>query len=198
MVLLVSADVPVNNLAEFIAYAKTNPGKLNYGAPGVGSFGHLGAELLQKKAGIQLYFVPYQNGTQVNLALSTGEVKMMIISLPDARTAMGLNKGIKALAVTSPQATPLMPGVASLSETLPGVFFEQYFGLLAPEGTPDSVIQSLAEAVKVSLAEESVRKQYLALGIQPFSSTSDELARIMKADYDKWEPIIDSLGLRKK
>lgn len=197
MVMIVSADLPVANVAEFIAYVKASPGKVNYGAPGVGSFGHLAAELLQKQTGMQMYFVPYQNGTQVNLALSTGEVKMTINSLPDARTAMGLNKGIKALAVTSPQATPLLPGVPALSETLTGVFVEQYFGLLAPAGTPDKVVQALGEGVKASLADEAVRKQYLNLGMQPVSSTSEELARVMKADYDRWEPIISTLGLKK-
>ena len=197
MVMVVSPDLPVSNVAEFIAYVKANPGKVNYGAPGVGSFGHLATELLQQKAGIQMYFVPYQNGTQVNLALSTGEVKMTITSLPDARTAMGLNKGVKALAVTSLQATPLLEGVPPLSETLPGLFVEQYFGLLAPAGTPAKIVQSLAEAVKVSLADEAVRKQYLGLGLLPVSSTSDGLAAIMKADYDRWEPIISGLGLKK-
>jgi tripartite-type tricarboxylate transporter receptor subunit TctC len=197
MVMLVSGDLPVSNVAEFIAYAKANPGKVNYGAPGVGSFGHLAAELLQKEAGIQMYFVPYQNGTQVNLAVAAGEVKMMIISLPDARTALGLGKGVKALAVTSPEPTPLMPGVPAMSATIRGYSVLQHFGLLAPAGTPPHIVQSLGEAVRVSLSDDSVRKQYITLGLSPISSSSDELAKIMAEDYERWEPIIKSLGLKK-
>jgi tripartite-type tricarboxylate transporter receptor subunit TctC len=197
MVMVVSADLPVKNVAEFIAYVKANPGKVNYGAPGVGSFGHLAAELLQKDAGIQMYFVPYQNGTQVNLALAAGEVKMTINSLPDGRSALNLDKGIKALAVTSAERTPLMPDVPAMSETLPGFSVEQHFGLLAPAGTPDKIVRSLGDAVRLSLADEAVRKQYISLGLMPVSSSSEELAKVMKADYDRWEPIISGLGLKK-
>ena len=197
MIMVVSADLPVKNVAEFIAYVKANPGKVNYGAPGVGSFGHLAAELLQKETGMQMYFIPYQNGTQVNLALAAGDVKMTINSLPDGRSALNLDKGIKALAITSPERTSLMPGLPAISETLPGFSVEQTFGLLAPAGTPDKTVRSLGEAVKLSLADEKVRQQYLGLGLLPASSSSEELAKIMKADYDRWEPIISALGLKK-
>ncbi|MBS0549087.1 MAG: tripartite tricarboxylate transporter substrate binding protein, partial [Proteobacteria bacterium] len=93
MVMVVSGDMPAKNVAEFLAYVKANPGKVNYGTAGVGSFGHLAGELLQKMTGTKMETVPYATGSQTDLAVANGEVKMMINSLPDARVAIGMGKG---------------------------------------------------------------------------------------------------------
>ena len=197
MAMVVSASLAVSNVSEFIAYAKAHPGKINYGASGIGSLSHLAAELLQEKAGIKMYFVPYQSGTQVNLAVAADEIQMMILTLPDVKTALGLNKTLKALAVTSPQRTPLMPDVPAMAETLPGYSVEVNFGLLAPVGTPERVTRKLADAVKALLLDEAVRKQFVGVGVLPTSSTPEDYAKAIQADYDLWAPIIARLNLGK-
>ena len=199
MVVLASQDTPASNIREFIAYAKANPGKVNYGATGFGSFGHLAAELIQKEASIQLFFIPYQSGSQVNVALAQGDIKMSILSVPDARTALNMGRGIKALAVTSAEPTSLMPGVPTLAETIPGIVVEQNFSVLAPFETPSAIIRYLADAIKATLEDPTVRQQYLNLGVNPASSTPERMGELMKADYAKWGPIIKSLdNIQKK
>ncbi len=197
MVMVVSGDIPVSNVAEFIAYLKANPGKINFGTAGIGSFGHLAGELFQKMTGTKMELVPYSTGTQTNVAVANGEVKMMINSLPDARTAIALGKGAKAIAVTTAASTPLMPGVPPLSDTVPGFVAVNHFGVLAPANTPANIVKILGDAIRASMADEAVREQYTKLGLEPKSGSAEEMAKLIADDYARWEPIIKTLKIGK-
>lgn len=194
MVMVVSGDLPVANVAEFIAYAKANPGKVNYGTAGIGGLGHLSGELFQKMTGTKIELVPYTTGSQTNLAVANGEVKMMFNSLPDARIAIGMGKGAKAIAVTSPGPTSLMPGVPPLADTIPGFVAVNRFSVLAPAHTPANVVKVLGDAVRASMSDETVRQQYTTLGLEPRTSSPEELAKLIADDYARWEPIIKALN----
>ena len=197
MVMVISGDTPAANVAEFIAYVKANPGKVNYGTAGVGSFGHLAGELFQRMTGTKMEVVPYSSGSQTDVAVANGEVKMMINSLPDARIAIGLGKGAKAIAVTTAGPTPLMPGVPPMSDTIPGFLAVNHFGVLAPPKTPANIVAILGDAIRSSMADEAVREQYTKLGLEPRSGSSEELAKLIADDYARWEPVIASLNIGK-
>lgn len=197
MVMVVSGDMPAKNVAEFLAYVKANPGKVNYGTAGVGSFGHLAGELLQKMTGTKMETVPYATGSQTDLAVANGEVKMMINSLPDARVAIGMGKGARAIAVTTAKASSLMPDVPPLSDTIPGFEAVNHFGVLAPANTPPAIVKILGDAIRASMTDEAVREQYVKLGLEPKTGTSEELGKLIADDYARWEPVIKSLEINK-
>lgn len=197
MAMVVSASMPVNNTAEFIAYTKANPEKVNFGISGIGSLSHLAGELLQQKAGIKFHLVPYQSGSQVTLAVAADEIQMMILTVPDVKAALNINKALKVLAVTSPERSALLPDVPAMAEVLPGYAVEVNFGLLAPAGTPEPVKNKLAESVRTVLSDEAVRQKFFSVGVQAAPSSSEQYGKIIKADYDLWEPIIRSFGLKK-
>ncbi len=197
MVMLVSPAIPVASVAELVSYAKYNPSKVEYGTSGIGSFGHLAVELFQQRAAVRLLAVPYQGGTQAIVGLLAGDVKVVVVSLPDARNALKQDKGVRAIAVTSPERTELMPGVPAMSETLPGYVVMQHFGLLAPAGTPADVVNKLADATAAALASPEVREKFVSLGMVPVSSSPAEFARLIVDDRTHWGPIIAGLGLKK-
>lgn len=193
MVMLVSPAIPVTSVAELAAYAKKNPSKVEYGTSGVGSFGQLAVELFQQRAGVRLLAVPYQGGAQAILGLLAGDVKVLVVSLPDARNAIQQNKGVRAIAVTSPERTRLMEGVPAMAETLPDYVVMQHFGLLAPAGTPPDVVKKLADATATALAAPEVREKFVSLGMLPVSSSPAEFAKVMADDRAHWGPIISTL-----
>ncbi len=197
MAMVVSASMPVQNTAEFIAYAKANPEKVNFGISGIGSLSHLSGELLQQKAGIKFHLVPYQSGSQVTLAVAANEIQMMILTVPDVKAALNINKALKVLAVTSPERSSLLPNVPAMAETIPGYAVEVNFGLLAPAGTPEPIKAKLAEAVRSVLTDEAVKQKFLGVGVQATPSSPEQYAKTIQADYDLWEPIIRSFGLKK-
>lgn len=197
MVMVVSGDTPAHNVAEFLAYVKANPGKVNYGTAGVGSFGHLAGELFQKVTGTKMETVPYATGSQTDLAVANGEVKMMINSLPDARIAIGMGKGARAIAVTTAKASSLMPDVPPLSDTIPNFEAVNHFSVLAPANTPAAIVKILGDAIRASMADEAVREQYVKLGLEPKTGSSEELGKLIADDYARWEPVIKSLDTGK-
>lgn len=194
MVMLVSPAIPVTSVAELVIYTRSNPSKVEYGTSGIGSFGQLAVELFQQRAGVQLLGVPYQGGAQAIVGLLAGDVKVLVVSLPDARSAVQQNKGVRAIAVTSPERTDLIPGIPAMSETLPGYVVMQHFGLLTPAGTPTDLVNKLADATAAALAAPEVREKFISLGMIPVSSSPAEFAKLIAEDRAHWGPIIASLG----
>jgi tripartite-type tricarboxylate transporter receptor subunit TctC len=117
----------------------------------------------------------------------------IVVSVPDARNALQQNKGVRAIAVTSPERTDMMKGVPAMAESLPGYVVMQHFGLLSPAGTPADVVRKLAEATATALAEPEVREKFTSLGMLPVSSTPEELGKVIADDREHWGPIIAKL-----
>jgi tripartite-type tricarboxylate transporter receptor subunit TctC len=196
LVLTVSPSVPVNSVQELIALAKAKPGNLNYGTSGIGSLGHLAALRFAKALGIEVTHVPYKSAPEVINAMLRGDVGFFfdspITALPFIRSGK-----VKALAVTSPARSPVMPEVPTIAEAaMPGFEVLGWNGMLAPASTPRPVIDKLnADVVRV-LRMPDIVKQLADQGVDVVGNTPDEFAAIIPADIAKWREIIVAAGIK--
>jgi tripartite-type tricarboxylate transporter receptor subunit TctC len=191
-VLLVNPNVPARSLGELIAYAKANPGKLNYSSQGNGTTSHLTAELFKSMAGgLQITHVPYKGTAPALQALVAGEVEMMCdnlgVSLPHVKAGR-----LKALAVASPKRVPALPSVPALAESLPGFEAVAWFGIVGPPGTPAAVAEKLSMGVAEALKHSDVRERLAALSAEPMGLSPAQTADYMKRETERWAAVIRS------
>jgi tripartite-type tricarboxylate transporter receptor subunit TctC len=192
--LIVSPELPVNNLREFIALAKAKPGQLSYASLGRGSSLHLATELLKMMAGIDLVHVPYKGTTSAMPDLMAGRVNMMF----DAGAMFGQVQAgkLKLLATTSPQRTPSLPNVPTMSEAgVPGYEVVIWFGLVAPAGTPKAIVERLAHEVAEVEKQPAFKKRFNGTGIEPAASTPASFADLIKKDTVKWTKVLRDAGI---
>jgi tripartite-type tricarboxylate transporter receptor subunit TctC len=196
-VLAVHPSVPVHSVKEFIAYAKSNPGKLNYSSPGVGSTTHLASELLKSIAGIDMVHVPYQGNQPAITGLRGNEVQMAIF---DAGLIMPhANAGrLRALAATSLQPSPLAPGLPTVAASgLPGYESIGLTGVLATgDKTPKSVIARLNQEIVRHISRPENRELFLKSGVELVGSSPEEFAEAMRSDVAKMGKLIKDIGLK--
>jgi len=196
LVVLVHPAVPANSIAELIALAKREPGKLNYASAGSGSGIHLGTELLAHMAGIKLTHIPYKGSSPALADLLGGHVSIYLSSLPPA---IGLVKDgrVRALAVTGPQRSPIFPDLPTVAEAaLPGYEAVLHYGIVAAAGTPQSIVDKLNAALKAALAEEDVRARIIADGAEPLATTPAEYAADIDREETKWSAIVKLSGAK--
>jgi tripartite-type tricarboxylate transporter receptor subunit TctC len=175
--LAVHVDLPVNSVAELIAYAKANPGKLQYGSSGIGSPHHLAGELLRQKTGIEIVHVPYRGGAATINDLLGGHIKVAFLSLSTAVPHLGSGK-IRIVAVVEKSRYAAMPDVPTIGETVPGFEMSSWLGFFAPAGTP--LITRLNEAMVKVLTTDAVKEKLAALGLVVAPSTPAELAATVR------------------
>ena len=194
--LVVNTGVPATNVKEFIAFAKTQPGKLNYGSSGNGGAGHLAGELFKLMAGVDIVHVPYKGGGPAMLDLLGGQIQVIFATLVTALPQMRAGK-IRGLAVTTGKRAPMIPEVPTIAEAgLPGYEAPNWYGLVAPAGTPKAIIARLnRETVKV-LEMPEVRDAYFASGLLPQSSTPEAFRAYIKSEVEKWGELIKRIGIR--
>lgn len=192
---VVNSEVPAKNIAEFIALAKTQPGKLNYGSAGAGTAHHLIGEMFKLRAGVDLVHVPYKGSAPAVADLLSGQVQLMFDTVTSGLPQVKAGK-LRALAVTTAKRSSAMPDVPSLSETaLPGFDVGTWFGLLAPAATPPAIVQKLnAEIVKI-IQQPDVRKQMLEAGSEPMGNTSQQMAAQIKAELEAFEAVVKQIKL---
>ena len=189
-VLVVPNSLPVKNLQEFIALAKANPGKYNYGSSGNGTIGHLSGELFKAQAGVFLTHIPYRGTGLVFTDMVSGQVHMLIDNYVTAQSNIREGK-LRVLGVTSPQRLPFMPEVPTLAEQgLKGFDVSNWFGIYAPKGTPTDAITRVSTAFNQALQEPEMQKRLATLGATPTGSTPQEMARVVAADTARWEKLI--------
>jgi tripartite-type tricarboxylate transporter receptor subunit TctC len=194
-VLVVNPSLPVRTLAEFVAYAKAHPGRLNYASSGSGSTNHLAMELIRNAFGIDLVHVPYRGGVVTMQALVAGDVQAGvegILSLP-AFLAAGT---VRPLAVTSAARSPMLPEVPALAETLPGFDASAWVVFFAPRGTPEAVLDRLAAEMRASLERPGVRDKLAELGATPVGTTPAQAAAFHRAELEKWRRAVELSGAR--
>ena len=177
--LAVHVDLPVNSVAELIAYAKANPGKLQYGSSGIGSPHHLAGELLRQKSGIEIVHVPYRGGGATINDLLGGHIKVAFLSLSSAVPHLRSGK-IKIVAVVEKSRYAAMPDVATIGETVPGFEMSSWLGFFAPAGTPAPLITRLNEAMAKVLTTDAVKEKLATLGLAVAPSTPAELAAVVR------------------
>jgi tripartite-type tricarboxylate transporter receptor subunit TctC len=188
-VLIANAQLPVKNIAELIAYARANPGKLNFASAGIGTPPHLSGELFKSMAGVNLVHVPYKGGGPAMVDLMAGQVQLYFSGISSALPQIKQGS-VHAIAVTSPKRTAQMPDMPTIAESgLPG------FAVVAPANTPAPVINTLNAALAKILAEPNVMKQMAALGIDPEHSTPAELAIYQKTEREKWSKVVNDAGI---
>ena len=195
-VLLVHPSLGVNSVAELIALARQNPGKLNYASQGSGSTSHLTAELFKSMAGgLQITHVPYKGTAPALTDLLAGQVDMMCdnlgVSLPHVRSGK-----LKALAVASKQRFAGLPDAPALAETLPGFESRAWYGIVAPPRTPAPIAAQVSAGVADALKNADVLKRLQELSAEPMGLTPAETAAFMKAESERWGAVIRSAGVK--
>jgi len=183
----------IHSMADLIAYAKANPGKLNYGSGGNGSAGHLAGELLKQRADISVLHVPYRGGNPAQLALLSGEVDFNIDNLVTAAANIRAGK-LRALAVTSATPSPLLPKVPALVQTFPDFVIDTWWGLIAPAGTPEAVVQRLNRAFVDALNAPATKTRFAALMAEPMPSSPAQFDRFMADERAKYQAIVAASG----
>jgi tripartite-type tricarboxylate transporter receptor subunit TctC len=194
-VLVVHPSLPVNNVNELVALAKAKPGQLNFASGGVASFNQLCAELLKMTAKIDIVHVPYKGGGPAVADLVGGKVDMLFTGAPVTISHIKAGR-LKLLAVTDSKRAAALPDTPTVGESLPGFEFNNWYGIMAPAGTPRPIVEFLNAEVLRILALPEVREKFAALGADPTPSTPERFGAVMAADAEKWGRVIKQVGVR--
>jgi len=190
-VMVISPKLPVNSVAEFIAYAKARPGQLNMSSSGNGTSIHLTGELFKTVTGTYMVHFPYRGSAPAVTDLITGNMNVMFDNLPSALPHIKSGR-LKALAVTSRTRSPALPDVPTIEEAagLKGFDASSWFGLFAPAGTPRTVVDKIQADVAKALSQPAVRERFVAQGADPGGNTPDQFAAFIRAETEKWTRVV--------
>jgi tripartite-type tricarboxylate transporter receptor subunit TctC len=190
-VMVINPKLPVNTVAEFIAYAKARPGQLNMASSGNGTSIHLSGELFKTVTGVYMVHFPYRGSAPAVTDLIAGNMNVMFDNLPSALPHIKSGR-LKALAVTSRTRSPALPNVPTIEEAagLKGFDASSWFGLFAPAGTPRAIVDKIQADVAKALALPEVRERFLAQGADPGGNTPDQFAAFIRAETDKWTRVV--------
>lgn len=194
-VMVVSPAIKARNVAEFIAYAKANPGKLNYASGGVGSSAHMSAELFKSMTGTEMTHVPYKGSAPAVAALLGDEVNVMIGNLPPWSAHIKAGK-VRALAVTTAARYQALPEVPTLAESLPGFETVAWFAVFAPAGTPKPVIERMNREINAALAMPEVRERLATSNCDPEPGTPESLGTRVAGDVARWKKLAADKNIR--
>lgn len=185
----------INSLADLIAYAKTHPGKLNYGSGGNGSAGHLAGEMFKNQAGVFAVHIPYNGGNPAQLGLLSGQVDFNFDNLATAAPNIRSGK-LKALAVTTAQRAASMPDVPAMSETLSGFEIDTWWGLVVPAGTPTDTVRKLNAAFTEALRSPEVKARFATLMAEPAPTTPEQFDALMARERTKYQRVVKISGAK--
>lgn len=193
--LVVKNELPVKNVAEFIAYLKANPGKLNYASSGAGSTIHLSGEIFKKATGTEMVHVGYRGSGPALNDLVAGQVDLMFGDIPTVISLVRAGK-LKALGVTTAQRFSLAPDLPAIAETVPGFDVFSFFGAAVRAGTPPEIAKKIEADCIAAAKEPAVRDKLAALNAETVGSTAVEFAAFVKAEREKWGKLITELKLK--
>jgi len=195
MVMEVNSSLPVKTVAEFIAYAKANPGKLNFASSGIGTGSHVAAELFKSMTGIDMVHVPYHGPAQALTDLISGRVQVMFDVLTSSIAHIRAGE-VRALAVTTAARSAALPDLPTVADTVPGYESSGWAGLGAPSGTPADIIATLNGAVAAGLADAKVQASLANLGGAPMPMAPGEFGKFLAAETDKWAKVVKFAGIK--
>jgi tripartite-type tricarboxylate transporter receptor subunit TctC len=193
LMLVANPSVPVKNTSELIAYAKANPGKVNFGSSGTGTPLHLGGELFNVQAGTDITHVPYKGAAPALTDVLGGQIQTAMIGTPAALPYVKSGK-LTPIGVTSLKRSPNAPEVPAIAETLPNFEVELVYALVAPAGTPNAIIKRLNTQMSTILNNPETKTQLASRGFDVQTSTPDQLGAYIKAEVTKWAPIVKKSG----
>ena len=195
-VLMVHPALPVKSVRDFVAYARANPGKLNFTSPGAGTTQHLVGELFKLAAGIDMVHIPYKGGGQAQADVVGGQAQSLFNVVPTALPMIRADK-LRAIAVTGQTRSEALPEVPTMIEAgYPGVTAVTWNGILAPAGTPREIVARLNAAMVSVLRTAEMKEQLAKLGQEVAWSTPDEFAQFLRDETEKWRKVIASAGLK--
>jgi len=192
-VLAVNPSVPAKTLPEFIAYAKANPGKINYASFGVGSAPHMNGELFDMMAGVKMVHVPYRSSPVPDLL--SGQVQAIFSPMPVTINFIKAGK-LNALAVTSDKPSDALPGVPTVAQYVPGFNAGIWHGIGAPKGTPPDIIAKLNKEINAVLADPETKAKFAKYGGVPVGGTSEAFGKFIHAEIEKWAKVIKTANIK--
>jgi len=192
-VMEVNPNVPAKTVAEFIAYAKANPGKVNLASSGNGTSVHLSGELFMAMTGVKMTHVPYRGSAPALTDLIAGQVQVLFDNLPASIEHIKGGK-LRALAVTTEQRSDALPGVPTVAETVPGYEASAWFGMGAPKDTPPEIIAVLNKAINEALADPNIKARLADFGGVPMGGTPADFGKIVVDETEKWRKVVEFAG----
>jgi tripartite-type tricarboxylate transporter receptor subunit TctC len=195
LVLVVRPDLPIHSLAELVAYAKAHPGKLSYGSVGPGSTTHLAGAILGKMAGVDLLHVPYKGAAPVITDLIGKQIDIAFLNISGA---VAFLKGgqLRGIAVSTLKPSALMPELPTIAQTYPGYEINSWYGMMAPAGTPQPIVDRLQREIAAIVKLPDVAKQLESLGLAPEGTTPTQYAQQIQTDLSRWRDGVKAAGLQ--
>ena len=192
-VLVANPAFPAKNTADLIALAKQQPSKINIGSAGNGTLNHLIGEMLGKATGIDLVHIPYKGSSAAATDLVAGQVQVSVQSLPSSIAFIRSGK-MKVLGVVNPKRLPALPDAPTIGETVKGFGTTPWYGVFAPAGTPKSIITQLNVAIAKALESKDAQERLAGVGCEPFKSTPEQFAQLVRDDLPRWARIVKESG----
>jgi len=191
----VNNDVPAKTVAEFIAYVKANPGKVNMASSGNGTSVHLSGEMFMAMSGARMQHVPYRGAAPAITDMLGGQVQVIFDNMPSIIQHVRAGS-LRALGVTTAERSPQLPDVPAIAEAVPGYEASALFGMGAPSKTPAEIIAKLNREVNAVLAEPAMKARLIDLGGEPLIGSPEDFGRMIAAETDKWEKVVKFAGVR--
>lgn len=196
MVLVTNRSMPGADARAFFEQARKQPGGVLYASAGPGSFGHLSTVRMAQLAGLQVLHVPYKGEAATTMAVRAGEVQMLLTTPSPSMIGQIEQGNLRLLGVGTAEPSPVMPGAAPLNKVLPGFVSELWFGLLAPAGTPDSVVNRLNAALRKVMADPEMQKKFIATGAMARTSTPAEFGQVLRSDHKQLRETITQFNIQ--
>jgi tripartite-type tricarboxylate transporter receptor subunit TctC len=195
LIMAVHPSLPAKTVAEFIAYAKANPGKINMGSAGIGSAGHLAGELFQMMTGVKLIHVPYRGNAPALTDLIAGQVQLVFPSSASAIEYVKTGK-VRGLAVTGAVRLDGLPDLPTVADTVPGYEASSLYGIGLPRDTPADIVDKLNKEVNAALADPKMRTRLADLGGTPFGGTPADFGKLIAEETEKWAKVVQFAGIK--
>ena len=194
-IMVVNPSVPAKTIPEFIAFAKANPGKINYASAGIGSSQQMSGELFKMMAGVEMTHVPFRGTAPALTSLLGGQVQLMFASMPATLEYIRADK-LRALGVTTPKRSDVLPDLPSLSEFLPGFDAEVYYGIGAPKGTPAEIVDRLNKEINAGLADPQLKARFVELGSMTLPGSPADFGKHIADETEKWGKVVRTAHIK--
>jgi tripartite-type tricarboxylate transporter receptor subunit TctC len=195
MVILLNPSVPAKTVAEFIDYAKANPGKINMASAGNGTAPHMAGELFKMMAGVDLVHIPYRGQAPALTDLLGGQVQVLFATAPGTTDYIATGK-LRALAVTTASRAELLPDLPPVGDFVPGYETSQWYGICAPKNTPAEIVDRLGKEINAGIADPGMKARFAAIGGEPLPGSAADFGRLIAEETEKWAKVVRAAGIK--